>query len=471
MNAELFAAPKVQVVNARLNFFDFLLLLCMWLLVFAASIKSIGVWVTYLFLLLSLVLVSRNTYNGILVLLLIAFSPISALVGFPLGIFTTVFMVTAIKYVFADFLFRNKGFNLNPVTVFAAAFVLYLTLTLFYTPVFDLALLYYRKYFEGLIVLLVFFATVDNYQKLGVVLKFWAIAAAFSFFIKWAHFNLGVDTALFQIMKNVDVGSDIDLAGRITITVNDKLVNRFTWPGQEPNISSTDLLFPFGIALGLFSVTKSAGRYLWLLLAVMISIAVIGTYSRSGFISISIVFALFVLGGNKNSLLPSLMLSLVIFAAVMSVPQLQSRILSINDEVVQTGGVGRFDMWLRALQLWWKAPVFGNGLSSFYDHISAHNTYLQILAETGVIGAALYFGIILKTVQFSWRLRYFHASVAKADVGLAKILLFGLGGGLVMMNTITYSDVKLFWLSCAACASTFFIAKKIEKKSRHARLN
>lgn len=52
---------------------------------------------------------------------------------------------------------------------------------------------------------------------------------------------------------------------------------------------------------------------------------------------------------------------------------------------------GRLDLWGRAFSLWLTHPFFGAGYNSmyFYSHLVSHNTYIQILAETGLVGFVL----------------------------------------------------------------------------------
>ncbi|MCM8763362.1 MAG: O-antigen ligase family protein, partial [Candidatus Omnitrophica bacterium] len=52
---------------------------------------------------------------------------------------------------------------------------------------------------------------------------------------------------------------------------------------------------------------------------------------------------------------------------------------------------GRIAMWKEALRLIKQRPLFGHGLagySAYADspHLHAHNTYLELFAETGVLG-------------------------------------------------------------------------------------
>lgn len=89
--------------------------------------------------------------------------------------------------------------------------------------------------------------------------------------------------------------------------------------------------------------------------------------------------------------------------------------LLITDET----GSGRGYIWMRTLQVFIKVPVrqklFGVGLSCFYNFIypyygsdmlekwhvvfyDPHNVFLQVLAETGIVGVIGYFGMIFSTV-------------------------------------------------------------------------
>jgi len=57
-------------------------------------------------------------------------------------------------------------------------------------------------------------------------------------------------------------------------------------------------------------------------------------------------------------------------------------------------GSSRFRLWQTALEDWRESPFFGNGLgNAFYIHSKAtHNTYLQVLSETGLVGFCLMIG-------------------------------------------------------------------------------
>ena len=70
-----------------------------------------------------------------------------------------------------------------------------------------------------------------------------------------------------------------------------------------------------------------------------------------------------------------------------------------------TSTTNRIKMWKLALEMFARHPVIGNGWESFkyeyylrlstrtgglYDYLDAHNVYLQVLAETGILGFSLF---------------------------------------------------------------------------------
>ncbi|PLW82081.1 hypothetical protein CWI75_09775 [Kineobactrum sediminis] len=78
---------------------------------------------------------------------------------------------------------------------------------------------------------------------------------------------------------------------------------------------------------------------------------------------------------------------------------------------IETAG-GRTIIWRNALELWESRPVFGYGIFSFQDVLGevfndyrhAHNTYLEVLFETGIIGFVIFSSFILFSLFLSLRI-------------------------------------------------------------------
>lgn len=452
---------NISIVESNINLFDLFVLLVMWALVVITSVIYIGIWPAIIFVLLNTILVARNTYNGILVMILIFFSPSISLAYLPLGPFVISFILIVFKYFVIDFVFIKRSLNMNIVSTLAIIYVVYIAATVAFSPDIDLALKYYQKYIEGLIVLLVVFGVVNGRRELGVILKWWAIAASLSLLIKLLHVYLGSDTALFNLLKSVDVASKLIVDHKLNINIGGDTSRRILWPGEEPNYSSANLIFPFAIALGLFAVTRGWVKWAWALASLMIASSVIGSFSRSGFIALTFVLIVFALKyRNVIAFIALGLFSSVILVLFSTIPILRNRLFGIGDEI-QGDGSGRYELWAQAIDLWVQSPVWGNGFASYYYYgHAAHNTFLQILAEAGVIGLTIFVSLILSVVVSVFKYNSAYVVKAAEDSGLSKVLLLGFIGMTMVLGTVSYQDIKEYWIVCAILYSIYVVSEK-----------
>jgi hypothetical protein len=412
-----------------------------------------------LFLAITSLLVIRSTNNGMLVLLLIFYTP-AITVGLP-SIFSVTAGIVVSKFVLVDVLLRRSSIRLNTIIYAAAAFTAFATLMTMFAPKIDLAIPYYLKYIEGLALLTLLHLTVVSKNGLGRVFMWWAVFAGLASVIKAVHIELGQDTALYKMMEEVFMHGEFDVEHRTHINIGGSIARRFLLPGEEPNYVSASLVFPFALALAFFSVGRGYQKLFWLMIGCLVAAGVIGTYSRSGFLAIVLIVFLYLIRGNPlKAIIPAFILGALLLLAVNQIPQLHDRIFGI-DKAIKTGATGRFTLWNWAMEMWLQSPVYGNGMSAFYakHHGAVHNTYLQILAETGVIGLGLFLWVIVAAWLIGIRFRKLsqlrgHA----AGASFSQILTAGLLSFCAIIATITFQDVKLFWLACGAFASLHFIS-------------
>lgn len=89
--------------------------------------------------------------------------------------------------------------------------------------------------------------------------------------------------------------------------------------------------------------------------------------------------------------------------------------------VIQKGDV-RLELWKAALKGFYNNPIIGQGIGagSYYSNalvgIHSHNMYIDILSSTGLVGALLYFSLVLKCAFGSGRINY--------NIGLLCIAFF-----------------------------------------------
>jgi len=227
----------------------------------------------------------------------------------------------------------------------------------------------------------------------------------------------------------------------------------------------------FGLAFALFlgHRTSREKRMLLLIAMVLAGISVVLTGSRGGVLSMAVV-GLFVLaasllfsrsehkegdeGGRLRNLISSGVLLVAIFGLVVgSVLMLggdKSLIRGLGG--VETGdfSTGRIHFWQVTWEVFKEAPVIGVGLDSLpatftkfdtwngeYRIEQAHNDYLQILAEAGVIGAIAV--IIFIVVVFRKGLR----NITEHKSDYPRAMTIGALGGILGILVHSFFDFPL----------------------------
>lgn len=128
------------------------------------------------------------------------------------------------------------------------------------------------------------------------------------------------------------------------------------------------------------------------------------TFSRGAWIVF--VLAMFLLGLLRYRKLLAL-LPFVLVGAVAAVPGIRHRILNTFDPGYTHGRSGwdwRLDTWREISVMVEKKPLLGHGLSSVENEfgILAHNDYLRLLAEIGIVGLGIYIIFSIFLLYQSW---------------------------------------------------------------------
>jgi tetratricopeptide (TPR) repeat protein/O-antigen ligase len=174
-----------------------------------------------------------------------------------------------------------------------------------------------------------------------------------------------------------------------------------------------ELTFPMTVALWMSSSSKPLLRYVLAVLSALMGIGLVFSCSRGGWLSISVASCLvifFLIYRGKrfqlNWRIISLVLVLFVTAAfLVSRPPIWSRFATLLQVTEDASSQLRLLTWSGTLQLARENLLFGNGLNSFiytfpyYRPVGlywlvnhAHNEYLELVAETGVIGLMLVLG-------------------------------------------------------------------------------
>jgi len=116
----------------------------------------------------------------------------------------------------------------------------------------------------------------------------------------------------------------------------------------------------------------------------------------------------------------------------------------------------RMEAWRTGVDLFKLDPIFGVGLGQFneYHWLTAHNSYLLVASETGLLGMILWLGLIyysLKIVLFGY-LRHHRSADAKVSSDWALGLLAMMGATLIGILFLSLSYHPMLWIYLGLCA-------------------
>jgi putative inorganic carbon (hco3(-)) transporter len=252
------------------------------------------------------------------------------------------------------------------------------------------------------------------------------------------------------------------VAGRATGTVGD------------PNELAAGLLIGLALAVA-FAVNRHITaplRRLAAAAAVLCLAGILFSLSRGGLVGVAAALVLaVVVGGRWRARAVALcgtvaLLAVGYFAFFASLPA-KERVLNIGGG----GGTGRLDLWTVGLRMIAAHPLNGVGSGQFANSSVhyllrpgliesgafilstpkvAHNTYLNIVSELGVVGGILFLATLIFSVGCAFLAvkRAREAGDERMEI-LLRGLIVGIGGYLVTLMFISENYAKLFWVVLA----------------------
>ena len=190
----------------------------------------------------------------------------------------------------------------------------------------------------------------------------------------------------------------------------------------------------------------------------LLGICLLLTYSRGAWLSLSAV--LLGLGGFGRKKGRYLLWGFVGLCGVILLTDssITERLTSVFNPTGESSSALRLAIWHSSLYIIGDYPIFGIGWGAFpkiyplYDYFlgenkitifHAHNLYLQLIVETGIVGFLIWTAIIGLTLQTLW------SQIKKEDpmsMGLACAILTGLLGGLTDVWLYNPQIAAFFWL-------------------------
>lgn len=219
-------------------------------------------------------------------------------------------------------------------------------------------------------------------------------------------------------------------------------------------------------------------------LAVVTSILLLGTvlsFARTYFVSLAITLPLVLIRKkSRAAFIGMAMISLLILLAVVSVPRLKSSTLSILDLKKNPSNVERLYLWRVARDIIRDYPVAGVGFKQWGERVSqytakyssewnfseasfhhAHDVYLTVAAETGLVGLVFFLGFWLYLLFLTIRTALACRSgsfVRALNLGASYVLINLLIGGVFEEN---FGSLPIMHLVVLIFAMSFFTDPKV----------
>jgi len=193
-------------------------------------------------------------------------------------------------------------------------------------------------------------------------------------------------------------------------------------PNDLAAVAISMLAFPVAVLLGSF---KPLVKWLAGFTVVFGVLLALYTGSRGGLIGLTTFLVLFLIlripsvsGSRKIIILSVLVVGALININKINVDRYRT-MFSLEEDYNTTEDQGRVAVWKRGLAIFADHPVTGVGVSRFLEAIgtmrrgdgnvpprwqAAHNSYIQILAETGIFGGALFVLMMIQCLKILNRL-------------------------------------------------------------------
>lgn len=171
------------------------------------------------------------------------------------------------------------------------------------------------------------------------------------------------------------------------------------------------IVLPFSVIL----FFNSRKKILWIFSFAVIFVANILTFSRGGYVAIASGVAIFLFVFWKRMIWKYRIVSglmVIFFVLMFLVPGPVSQRFVSSFDSQEGSNMGRIAMWQKSLEIIQKKPFFGTGIGNFSlevdneidyrNPIYAHNTYLDIAVEEGILASLIWILILSITLMNFW---------------------------------------------------------------------
>ncbi len=236
--------------------------------------------------------------------------------------------------------------------------------------------------------------------------------------------------------------------------------DRICWIGLWDGANVLSLLFVSTVPIILEVLLGKWGvlaKVVAVVSAVFVIDGMILAASRGGWVSLAVILALFFTRrfGKSGMIVAAVAIAGLVFVA-------PSRLSREGDERDESSTKGRIEMWSQGLEMLKYNPVFGIGKGRFLSYsgmLIAHNSYVQNMGETGLVGLFVWIGLIYASFK---SLRVVIRNKDALDpriIGLAQASAASLTGYLAASMFIS-TDFDLFYMLMGMCVAVLIVARR-----------
>ncbi|MDD4878945.1 MAG: O-antigen ligase family protein [Candidatus Omnitrophica bacterium] len=301
------------------------------------------------------------------------------------------------------------------------------------------------KVMEYLLIFLIIADVINTPRRVFNLVSVFLVAALFS----------GID-GIYQRLAGYDLFRNFPMFEKAKITAAFKAPNDFG--------TYVATMLPLPLALIAFNAKDWKKKCGLLVISLVLAACLVLTFSRGawlGFLA-GFLFLLIFTGWRRLVAVLIILVLLASLTALIAPPPIKAQIDYFSKLGSDASSVDRLIIWKTGWRMFLDKPVFGHGLNTFMsvfekyrppdysEIVYAHNCFLQIAAETGIIGLLVFLwfcvSVFIRAIS-----RFFITSdkfVKAAVIGAAACIMATLANSFVDTNLYSLPLAVLFWSLC-----------------------
>lgn len=328
-------------------------------------------------------------------------------------------------------------------------------------------------------------------RGLGLLLSSAEVAIFFALIATIPSTTSQLRTVAAGFVAGAVLSALIGIVGQLVGLADVTQGGRLQGAAGDPNFFAGQLVGGLALACGLLATSRRPAARVWLGASLLIlAYGIVASQSRGGFAALAVaaIAALIIFRHHR----PQVLLLVAGLVAVMGLwlandPAAWQRITTPSQEAGSAGGSGREDLWTIALRMSGDSPINGVGYNNFAvqapnytrepgtltgvihveNHQEVHNAYISLLAETGVIGLALFLGVTGACVASATRAgrRFAAAGRQRAEI-FSQAVAVGLAGMLGAAFFLSQAADKRIWVLMGLAAACVGVAERVTADSQ-----